>query len=55
MSRISGFRTLESWLAAQGCISNGAPYLSRATRDRIQQHRHAWLDMLIAEFKAKGD
>ena len=53
-SRLDGFCTLTEWLADKGCIpNNGFP--SIANRDRIQQHRHAWLDLLIAEFKAKGD
>ena len=53
-SRLEGFCTLEGWLADKGCIPN-ACFQSMATRDRIQHHRHAWLDLLIAEFQAKGD
>lgn len=52
-SRLEGCDTLEGWLVSKGCIpSNG---WTHADKDRVQQHRHAWLDMLIAEFKAKGD
>ena len=29
--------------------------ISRAFYDNIQRARHAWVDQLIAEFKAKGD
>lgn len=52
-SRIESAHTLEGWLVNKGCIpSNG---WTTADKDRIQQHRHAWLDMLIAEFEAQGD
>lgn len=52
-SRLEGTDTMESWLVNKGCIpSNG---WTTADKDRVQQHRHAWLDMMIAEFKAKGD
>lgn len=52
-SRLGGAYTLEVWLVNKGCIpSNG---WTTADKDRIQQHRHAWLDMLIAEFEAQGD
>ena len=51
-SRLEGAHTLEAWLLDKGCIPFG---WTTSTRDRIQQHRHAWLDMLIAEFEVKGD
>ena len=53
-SRLEGECTLESWLESKGCVGN---YLihDRATKDRMQEHRHAWLDLLIAEFESKGD
>ena len=52
-SRLDGETTLGHWLVNKGCIpSNG---WTTADKDRIQQHRHAWLDMLIAEFEAQGD
>jgi hypothetical protein len=53
-SRLEGEYTLESWLESKGCVGN---YLThdRATKDRMQEHRHAWLDLLIAEFESKGD
>ncbi len=52
-ARLGGSHTLESWLVDKGCLPcNG---WTTADRDRAQQHRHAWLDMLIAEFEAQGD
>jgi hypothetical protein len=52
-SRIDTY-TLEGWLVNRGCIPE--QFLNdHNTLDRIQEHRHAWIDMLIAEFKAKGD
>lgn len=53
-ARLGGAYTLESWLVGRGCIKTGYSQHPR-TLDRIQQHRHAWLDMLIAEFEAQGD
>jgi hypothetical protein len=53
-SRIQGMYTLESWLESKGCIPDYS-LCGRTTKDRIQAHRHAWLDMLIAEFESKGD
>jgi hypothetical protein len=53
-SRLEGTETIESWLESKGCI-NDYSLCDRATKDRIQAHRHAWLDMLIAEFESKGD
>lgn len=52
-SRLGGKDTLESWLVLKGCLPMDG--WTHADKDRVQQHRHAWLDMLIAEFKAKGD
>lgn len=54
-SRLEGESTLESWLQAKGCLPHVWMMVTRADRDRIQQHRHAWLDQMIEEFKAKGD
>jgi hypothetical protein len=52
-SRIDTY-TLEGWLVNRGCISE--KFLNdHNILDRIQEHRHAWLDQMIAEFKAKGD
>jgi hypothetical protein len=53
-SRLEEDATLEDWLESKGCVGN---YLmrDRATKDRMQEHRHAWLDLLIAEFESKGD
>ena len=54
-SRLGGKHVLERWLQHKGCISPLWLTVDRATRDRIQQHRHAWLDQMITEFKSKGD
>lgn len=54
-SRLGRHDTLEGWLAAEGCIGKEYNLLDSSTKDRIQKHRHAWLDKLIAEFEAKGD
>jgi hypothetical protein len=54
-SRMDGEYTLEGWLADRGCVANDYFQFSRTTKDRIQAHRHAWLDLLIAEFEAKGN
>ena len=52
-SRIDTY-TLEGWLVNRGCIPE--EFLNDPNiLDRIQAHRHAWLDLLIAEFEAKGD
>ena len=53
-SRMDRAYTMERWLFWQGCVP-GYFTLDRATRGRIQAHRHAWLDLLIAEFESKGD
>jgi hypothetical protein len=53
-SRMDGAYTLEGWLAARGCVAHDYFQFSRTTKDRIQAHRHAWLDLLIAEFEAQG-
>jgi ribosomal protein L16/L10AE len=53
-SRLEGKETIESWLVTQGCVPEHN-LCDRSTKDRIQAHRHAWLDMLIAEFESKGD
>jgi hypothetical protein len=53
-SRLQGLYTLESWLESRGCLNNYF-LCDLGTKNRIQEHRHAWLDLLIAEFEAKGD
>jgi hypothetical protein len=53
-SRMDGAYTMEGWLVDLGCIPE-YELCYRAIKDRIQAHRHAWLDSLIAEFEAKGD
>ena len=53
-SRLNGCGSLEGWLALHGCFVRQDP-TSISTKDQIQAHRHAWLDQMIAEFKAKGD
>lgn len=52
-SRLEGCDTLEGWLQYKGHLPMGG--WTHADKDRVQQHRHAWLDMLITEFKSKGD
>ena len=52
-SRIDTY-TLEGGLVNRGCIPE-YELCDHATKDRIQAHRHAWLDLLIAEFEAQGD
>lgn len=52
-SRLEGNDTLEGWLCSKNCLPDDG--WTDEHKDRIQQHRHAWLDMLIAEFEAKGD
>lgn len=54
-ARLEGKHVLERWLQHKGCIPPVWLVVDRATKDLIQQHRHAWLDMLITEFKSKGD
>ena len=42
--RIDRHPTFESWLISAG-VKN-----TEITRQRVQAHRHAWLDLLIKEF-----
>lgn len=44
--RLGRHAYLENWLSAQG-----VPRVQQTVR-RMQQHRHAWLDLLIKEFSA---
>jgi hypothetical protein len=53
-SRLGSEYTLEGWLNDRGCVPE-FELCDRTTKDRIQAHRHAWLDLLIAEFEAQGD
>ena len=53
-SRLEGFPSLEGWLEFKGCLSS-QQWLDDDTKDQIQAHRHAWLNQMIAEFKAKKD
>lgn len=62
--RLKHFAFASSWLAAQMTGERGhtdRAYLRRSVwianqgAEAIQAWRHAWLDQLIAEFKAKGD
>jgi hypothetical protein len=53
-SRMDGEYTLEGWLNDRGCV-RVQELGDRTTKDRIQAHRHAWLELLIAEFEAQGD
>ncbi len=52
-SRLEGAYTLEGWLVDRGCIPEN--FHGHNILDSIQALRHAWLDLLIAEFEAKGD
>lgn len=54
-SRMDGAYTMEGWLADRGCVAHDYFQIDRIAKDRIQAHRHAWLDSLIAEFEVKGD
>lgn len=42
--RLGRSNTLWGWLRSQGISQK------QLTDDRVQQHRHAWVDQLIAEF-----
>ena len=53
-SRLEHDYTMEGWLVNRGCIPE-AFLNDHNILDRIQAHRHAWLDLLIAEFEAQGD
>jgi hypothetical protein len=50
-SRLTPWTSAKSWLQDKV----GADEVDRAGCVRLQRWRHAWLDQLIAEFKAKGD
>ena len=52
--RLGRHDTLEGWLESKGVISR-KHVLTDEDRDHIQAHRHAWMDLMIAEFEAKGD
>jgi len=53
-SRLGFEYTLEGWLTVRGCIP--VDFLTDyAAQDRIQAHRHAWIDSMITEFEAQGD
>ena len=44
--RLEGYITLEGWLEKKGIN------VDKATRQQLQQHRHAWVDKLIEEFSS---
>lgn len=49
-NRLAGYDSVETWLS---CVHN---IPRRAlTHKKVQKHRHAWVNLLIEEFKAKGD
>ena len=50
MERLSGTQTLPRWLRIQHGVNP-----NDLTDERVQAHRHAWVDLLIAEHEAKGD
>jgi hypothetical protein len=45
--RLSPFNFLNQWLKHKGIDAEDYP------PERLQAHRHAWLDMLIAEFEGE--
>jgi hypothetical protein len=47
--RIGSDAPLETWL-----LDNGIDYWKQEP-DQMRAYRHRWLDLLIAEFEAKGD
>jgi hypothetical protein len=56
---IAPHMTLESWLEKNhGIAMKWRGYTERGVREfctKMQETRHAWVDAMIAEFKAKGD
>lgn len=48
--RLFPCNTMESWLFRETYVP-----LKDLTPDRVQAHRLAWMNLLIKEFKAKGD
>lgn len=52
--RLYPYETITDWLIGNKAL-DPAFELDKETRNRLQKHRHAWLDMMIAEFEAKGD
>jgi hypothetical protein len=58
-SRLEPYATLETWLAVNHKIKiadwNSGFSKRNAYIDKIQATRHAWVDSMIEEFKAKGD
>jgi len=53
-SRLGFEYTLEGWLVVQGCLPVDF-WTDYALQNRIQAHRHAWIDSMITEFEAQGD
>lgn len=49
LARLAPFSTMDEWLRSKGVRRIDM------TPARLQAHRHKWVDMLIAEFRAKGD
>lgn len=52
--RLYPYETLTDWLMSNKALEPVFE-LDDETRNRLQAHRHEWLDMMIAEFEAKGD
>jgi hypothetical protein len=56
--RLAPYMTLESWLEEKhGITMDWKDYTQRDLTkfyDKLQATRHAWVDAMIAEFKAKG-
>lgn len=52
--RLDDAYTLERWLRLRGYLPEKFLHDSKLMQ-RIQDHRHAWLDSMIAEYEAQGD
>lgn len=48
--RLFPWNNMDAWLLRGACIPP-----EQLTPDRVQAHRLAWMNLLIEEFKAKGD
>lgn len=54
-SRLGEHDTLNSWLRSKGIEFSSSGLSYKEWCKKMQAHRSAWLDLLIAEFQAKGD
>ncbi len=54
--RLGKHSCLEEWLRYKQKITRKSTGLNEIQfKNKVQELRHAWIDSLIAEFKAKGD